>query len=46
MDRFIDWCKFGLIEVLVIATLRYLLPSPESIFSAFIFSSSALFYQF
>ena len=40
MDRFLYWCKFGLIVVLVTSTLHYLLPSPESIFSSFVFSLS------
>ncbi len=46
MDRFIYWCKFGLIVMLVFSTLRYLLPSPESIFGSFIFSLSATILSF
>ncbi|PNZ29071.1 hypothetical protein CD122_02770 [Staphylococcus rostri] len=40
MDRFLYWCKFGLIVILVTSTLQYLLPSPESLFGSFVFSLS------
>ncbi|SUM57190.1 Uncharacterised protein [Staphylococcus microti] len=46
MDRVIYACKFGLTFALVFSTLRYLLPSPVSIFGSFIFSLSATILTF
>ena len=46
MDRIIYGCKFGLTFALVFSTLRYLLPSPESLFGSFIFALSVTILSF